>query len=610
MVLSTAAAAAGDPPAQTPPPAPTATAEATNGRPAARRALEAWRTATEAPAQHAALEALADLSTTFPLVLAPLITAEPPADASVRSRWITIVSQSGLPESLEPARQGLSDPDEAVAVAAAAALGQSASSMARESLLGLFRQSPPPPPAVAVTASRALAATATTAELAALQTDPEPGVRRAALSALRHQASPRCASFLATPDLADEAAAAIYDDRLEGAWPALIDAGLRDNSPLTAPGRQRAIAAAWYEGSVAAADQLAAWLAAQPPAPGTTPAEAATRLAWHALLSWDTPPADDPVVAGRPFHARPRPHARAWDALRRHSRALAAWSTALGGEAPATWKAWQSHLARAPRTASEFTAFLADASHPDGERLHHFRSRLASTKDPAALMEQAGAALAAPDAPALRTEARSWLFRRRGTDAVPWLLQSLTGADATEKQAAIRLLDRQRSPEGDSYLWRLLDQATRGLVDPAVLPEIVEAAERRTRAEGPDSRTERAALDAWRASQAAGLGDPLRPWRAALSPGDPDAGRTLFFSEAAGCARCHRAVPDPALPAPALGGVGSRLVGAALLEAVLRPARPEARRPPPSPDGGCRPAGSLFSLRELRDLLAFLRSLP
>ena len=594
MVLSAAAAAAGDPPAQTPTPAPTATAEATNGRPAARRALEAWRTATDAPAQLAALKALADLSTTFPLVLAPLITAEPPADASVRARWITIVSQSGLPESLEPARQGLSDPDEAVAVAAAAALGQSASSMARESLLGLFRQSPPPPPAAAVAASRALAATATTAELAALQTDPEPGVRRAALSALRHQASPRCASFLATPDLADEAAAAIYDDRLEGAWPALIDAGLHDNSPLTAPGRQRAIAAAWYEGSVAAADQLAAWLTAQPPVPGTTPAEAATRLAWHALLSWDTPPADDPVVAGRPFHARPRPHARAWDALRRHSRALAAWSTALDGQAPATWKAWQSHLARAPRAASEFTAFLADATHPDGERLHHFRSRLASTNDPAALMELAGAALAAPDAPALRTEARTWLFRRRGTDAVPWLLQSLTDADATEKQAAIRLLD----------------QATRGLVDPAVLPEIVEAAERRTRAEGPDSRTERASLDAWRASQAAGLGDPLRPWRAALSPGDADAGRTLFFSEAAGCARCHRAVPDPAPPAPALGGVGSRLSGAALLEVVLRPVRPEARRPPPSPDGGCRPAGSLFSLRELRDLLAFLRSLP
>ena len=46
----------------------------------------------------------------------------------------------------------------------------------------------------------------------------------------------------AAPSLADDAAAAIYNDRLEGAWGALVEAGLRGDSPLTTPGRERAIA--------------------------------------------------------------------------------------------------------------------------------------------------------------------------------------------------------------------------------------------------------------------------------------------------------------------------------------------------------------------------------
>jgi hypothetical protein len=594
-------------PAPPPPPGPT---ESANTMPAARRALESWKTAVSPEEKQAALAALVALSTTHPLILAPLVTEEPPGDARIRAQWLEVVSQSGLPASLERAQRSLSDPDEAVAAVAATALGRSVSAAARESLIALWRHPAPPAPTVAEAAIRALARTTPASELSALQNDTHPGVRRAALNALRQQASPRCAGFLSVPELADEAAAAVYDDRLEGAWPTLIETGLRPDSALTAPGRERAIAAAWHGGAAAAAEQLAAWLAAQPPPGDTEAADTSARAAWRALLHWDTPPVDDPVVTGQPFHARPRLHAQAWDALRRHSRALTAWSTALGNDAPAAWKAWQAQLARAPRPSADFRAFLGDASHPEGERLHHFRTRLATTTEPAALAELAEAGLAAPDAPTLRAEARAWLFRRRGTDAVPWLLQSLAGAEASEKQAAIRLLDRHRSREGNDYLLRLLDQAARGLVDPSVLPEIVEAVERHTRAEGSDSRTERAALDAWRASQAAGLGDPLRPWRAALQPGDTEAGRTLFFSEAAGCASCHRTVrPDPD-GAPGLSGVGQRLAGPALLEAVVRPIGPGARRPPPAPDGGCRPAGTLFTLRELRDLLAYLRSLP
>jgi hypothetical protein len=63
--------------------------------------------------------------------------------------------------------------------------------------------------------------------------------------------------------------------------------------------------------------------------------------------------------------------------------------------------------------------------------------------------------------------------------------------------------------------------------------------------------------------------------------------------------------------APVLGGVGSRLDAPALLEAVVLPADPATRRNRPAPDdGGCRPMGTILTLRELRDLLTYLRSLP
>ena len=622
--------APGAPGTSAPPPDAAATAppaDTASWPRAARRALEAWETAVSTEEKLAAVEALAALSAEHPLVLAPLQAELSSAEAPVRARLLDALSRAGLPEAAEAARHALLDPDPALAVTAAAVLGRSAPAGVRDSLTALWRQAAPPAPGVSEAATTALAQAVPAAGLAALKADAHPGIRRAALNALRRQGARACAEFLALTELADEAAAALYDDRLEGGWPALVEAGLRADSPLAAPGRARAIAAAWHAGGAANADRLAAWLAAQPrPAEGAAP-DPSARAAWRALLAWDAPPDDDPVLAGRPFRARPRPPAQSWEALVRHAPALQAWAGAFGGETAAGWTAWQARLARAPRAAKDLAAFLGDASHPEGERLYHFRTRLSGPSDASALPDLAAAALAAaalaaPDAPSLRAEARAWLFRRRGPDAVPWLLQSLANATATEKQAAIRLLDHPRSPEGDAYLVRLLGQARLGLVDPAVLPEVVEAVERRTRAEGPESRGLRAALDAWRASQVPSPGDPLRPWRPALQPGDAETGRDLFFSASARCASCHRAAPaasaasaasaDPAdaRRAPALDGLAARLDGPALLEAVVLPDDPAPPRQPGPADGGCRPAGTLFTLRELRDLLAYLRSLP
>jgi hypothetical protein len=582
----------------------------------ARQALEAWPHARSAGEKLALLEVLATLADAHPLVLAPLTQELDSADPVVRARLLVILDNAGVAAVTAAARSAILHADPELAVTAAQMLARRAPPGVRDDLVAVWRQPVPPSAAVTDAVIDALSHAVPAGALVALRTDEVPGIRAAALDALRRQHSGFCREFLGDATLADAAAAAIYDERIESAWPALAVAGTRAENTLSPAARERAIAAAWHLGGADEADRLAAWIAAQPPAPDAATTDPAVRAAWRALLEWDSPRDQDPVLPDRPFHAHARPAAQHWPALERHTSALAAWAQALGPEASTTWNAWLAQHARAPATTKDFILFLENPAIAQGERLHHFKARVSQSREMPALTEIATSALAVADAPTVRAAARAWLFRQRGAGAVAWLLQSLAQATAFEKQDAIRLLDQHASPEAQTYLLRLLDQARLGLVDTAVVPELVEGIERRARAQGPETRGLRAALDAWRATQPPSLGDPLRPWRAALQPGDSVAGRTIFFSDATGCSSCHRssthAAENAPLPqGPPLQGVGSRLDGPALLEAVVLPAGPPTRGITSAPiHGGCRPAGTLLTLRELRDLLTYLRALP
>ncbi len=105
---------------------------------------------------------------------------------------------------------------------------------------------------------------------------------------------------------------------------------------------------------------------------------------------------------------------------------------------------------------------------------------------------------------------------------------------------------------------------------------------------------------------------PVSPWPEAASDlpeGDAEAGRTLFFGEAA-CAACHGAPDGSAKPAlgPALGRVGAK--GAqALYESILEPDRVIAEGCPggPCPSPSTMPFyGDRLSPRQMADLVAFL----
>lgn len=572
------------------------------------RALAAWPSADTTEARLAVLDSVAPLVADHPLVLAPFVIEMERVDYRVRNRLLQMMDQARWPEAETAAKRAVLALDPDLAITAAAILGRSKLPETRDSLLAVWRQTDRPPPRVADAVVAALASAVAPADLAAMAGAPEPDIRMAALRALRLRKSARLAEFLAVPDLASEAARAIFDERIEGAMPSLIELGTRHNSPLDEDAQKRAVAAAWRTGGTRHAEAVAALLASRKVSESGGTEDTVARHAWEALIGWEAPPEIDPLVKNRPFAAHPRPAAESWEARRRHAQGLTAWVGRLGTDAQAAWGAWHAKLDAAPRSTSDFATYLQDVSVPEGERVFHLQSRLNSTPAAADVAEIARAALAVPDAPSLHSAARAWSFQRHGPGAITWLLESLANATAAEKQDGIRLLDQHRSPEAQSYLLRLLNQARHGLVDPAVVPEVVEAIERRARAEGPESRGLRAALDAWRASQPPSLGDPLRPWRPALQPGDVDSGRRLFYSNLTRCAECH----EPAQPGiPPLHGLASRMDGAALLEAITLPSDPATRRDsPPRPDGGCRPMGTLLTLRELRDLLSYLRTRP
>jgi len=575
-----------------------------------RNALNAWQHAQGTDAQRAALDDLEPLAATRPLILAPLRPALTMAEAPVRARVFTLMTEAGFHDIAGEARHALLDPDPTVAIAAAQVIGRLAPASARDDLLSVWESATPPDPAVAEAVTAALARSVAAPNLASLRASENPAVRQAALAALRLQASPQCAAFLGDPvtHIAESAAKALYEERLESAWPEWLTAAWRTPSPFPAGTQPYAIAAAWHTGGQAHAQAMAAWLASRLPAERDSPVDAAIQLAWHALLHWDAPPDDDPLDSRQPFGARPRPAAEAWKAIEQQSSTLESWALTLGGAEAAEWRQWRARLTNAPRSTASFLEFLNDSGRPDGERLFHFQSRLAVTTDAAAQTAMATAALKSESAPRLRSDARAWLFARHGAGAVAWMLESLASATPLEKQAAMRLIGQSESPETLPYLRRLLEQARLGLVDPAVVPELVEAAERRARAEGPEARSLRASLDAWRTAQAPSLGDPLRPWRPALQPGDAETGRALFFSEITQCAHCHRPGASQATAAPPLHGVSQRLDGPALLEAIVLPKPPHPPRDTPAI--GCRPMGTLLTLRELRDLMSFLQSHP
>jgi hypothetical protein len=208
--------------------------------------------------------------------------------------------------------------------------------------------------------------------------------------------------------------------------------------------------------------------------------------------------------------------------------------------------------------------------------------------------------------PALRAEARSLLMRRDPKAGAFLTREALASGSTSEKQAAIRTLDHLPGNGGESekLILELTRKLAAGTLEPGVQVEVVEALQRRDTA----SRSVwRKSTEAWQASLATET-DPLAAWRMTMADGDPLAGRILFESH-------------PEADGPDLDGVAGRLTAGGLLESLIHPGaklapgygqpKAPAEGPADATESGSAmpPMGAVLTLRELRDLIAYLLTL-
>jgi mono/diheme cytochrome c family protein len=444
---------------------------------------------------------------------------------------------------------------------------------------------------------------------------PAAEARLTVVHALRRLAAREAAAFLTDQDpmVAAEAARAIYDVPVRSVFPALtalLDPSPDGTRPLDEAVMRRAIAAAVYLGTSVEAQRVAQTALA----PETPPA--LKLMALTALETWDGPALVDPIW-NRPETPQPRLPGRARPAAR-----MAAEGLLNHPDHRVAAKA--KHLLASPAAASPGASArlktVHDAKAAGPERVAALLDLISDD----ALSSDTAKSLTNPSGgsipPALRAEARSLLMRRDPKAGAFLTREALASGSTSEKQAAIRTLDHLPGNGGESekLILELTRKLAAGTLEPGVQVEVVEALQRRDTA----SRSVwRKSTEAWQASLATET-DPLAAWRMTMADGDPLAGRILFESHPeADCLSCHAIGGTGGLNGPDLDGVAGRLTAGGLLESLIHPGaklapgygqpKAPAEGPADATESGSAmpPMGAVLTLRELRDLIAYLLTL-
>ncbi len=462
-------------------------------------------------------------------------------------------------------------------------------------------------------------------------------VRLGVVLALRRLHDPRLAQFLNDRDLrvSTEAARAIYDEEIAMAWPALAE-GISGPGAADRPEAflRRALESNLRLGREEDAERLARFAVSEGP-------EEARAAALQALLDWDSPPPREGVWGRwRPAEGRSVGVARA--AVRRYLpelrklgldelRILAARLDALYGE---------------ERPPEELVRLATDPASPDLLRLDALQT-LEKRGEVEALRRASTEVLAGPGLAELRAEARRSLVLQDPAGRVGLLEEALGPESALrERQEAIKILPVLAVPGAVDLLARLMGALEQGELDEGIRLDVLEAA--RT---APDH-----ALQQRAAAYAEGLRAEVGEeglQRLALQGGDPGRGRQIYQTNSAvQCVRCHSLAGKGGRIGPALDGVARRSSAEALLVSLVEPqadvvmgfgaitltlrngeiltgtllrdedgevelAIDQDRRVVPAveirdrtrPVSGMPPVGALLTPRELRDLMAYLRTL-
>ena len=528
-------------------------------------------------------------------------------EPALRAAAATLLGEKMNSETPPALLRALTDVALPVRLAAAAAVAQRRPPDMAGGLLEAAGANPGRDPLIRSSLAHAMAASVPTATLAAsARNHSSAEARLTAVVALRRTAARELGEFLTDPDavVATEAARAVYDLPVRPLFPALA-ALLDPAAPLPEALARRALGAAWYLGTAAGAAQTAAF------AQSTAPPSPVRLLALDLLEAWDRPDGPE-VVWNRPAHPLPRLPGQALTALQSAAANLRQdRDPMVAGKAAAL-----AAQAGPPRPPSQWLAVLTNPRSPLPERL----AALLVVQQGHELSAEAARALTLPaEPPGLRAEVRSLLMQRDPKTAVTLTQEAMATGTTAEKQLALRTLDRLPGNVSGSekFLLELVRQLGPGLVERGLQVEVLEALQRRD----VESRSLwRKATETWMASLSLNT-DPLAAWRMTVEDGDPAAGRVVFETHPeADCTSCHSLHGEGGLQGPDLDGVAGRLTAGELLESLVLPSarfakgyQPAAANPPDASGDAALspmpPAGTILTLRELRDLMAYLKTL-
>ncbi len=476
------------------------------------------------------------------------------SDLEVRSQAIKVLGESGLKADGIPIEKLLSDSSPRIQLFAALGAGRLKATAAVPAVLTMLENSTDP--YIRHAGSHALWMLQTPQQLAAHSANPSARVRMAAVIALRRAKSPELARFLADPDIAvaDEAARSINDQNIVEARPqvgALLDnVNSRSHSVMM---WRRMLHSAFRTGDEASARRVLK-IALDPKSPDKSRKEA-----FRLLAEWTNPHSVDQST-GR---LAPLP-ARDPELIRKVLAGSINPLVTVDAKflEPALSLIQKNQLDLSAVADEALRALILNAQVPGPARVEALH--LYDARKPAGFAEMlAGLALDKDDD--LAIGALAGLVKSSPEAAIKGLAQATASGSAHRKQAAWKLAGEIQDSAAASLLVQgLAELGKKKGVSPAAL-ELLDAAAKRSEPEV------KAALAAFNSSQSASQ-DPLAAFLPTLEGGDPENGGKLFESHPAGqCVRCHASGHGGGDAGPNLSGVGARGDRTFFLESIVNP---------------------------------------
>jgi quinoprotein glucose dehydrogenase len=174
---------------------------------------------------------------------------------------------------------------------------------------------------------------------------------------------------------------------------------------------------------------------------------------------------------------------------------------------------------------------------------------------------------AADESETLRKEALKFSSLLKPAGAMAQIERALQNGTLGEKQSALGTLGNMKEKEADDLLTGWVDRLVKGEVPAEMQLDVIEAASKR------DSAEMKAKLQAFEAKFA--KEDELAPYRVALSGGNIEDGKKIFFERAeAACVRCHKIAgqaSEGGEVGPELTKVGATKDRSYILESIVFP---------------------------------------